>query len=165
MNHRITLRPDGQGLHEFTNRITDLVVESDARDGLCTIFIQHTSASLLIQENADPSARHDLERWLNRLVPEGDTLYTHTSEGPDDKLRSPRRHCRSRSSTADSHLAHGRASTSGSIAASLMSGRSSCILRETPQPADRVSPRHAKRPCFACDLHALPMNILAAMVP
>jgi len=84
MNHRITLRPDGQGLHEFTNRITDLVVESDARDGLCTIFIQHTSASLLIQENADPSARHDLERWLNRLVPEGDTLYTHTSEGPDD---------------------------------------------------------------------------------
>ena len=51
---------------------------------LCTIFIRHTSASLTIQENADPSARHDLEAWLNRLVPEGDPLYTHTAEGPDD---------------------------------------------------------------------------------
>ena len=48
------------------------------------MFIQHTSASLTIQENADPSARRDLERWLNRLVPENDSLYTHTTEGPDD---------------------------------------------------------------------------------
>jgi secondary thiamine-phosphate synthase enzyme len=48
------------------------------------VFIQHTSASLTIQENADPSARRDLERWLNRLVPENDSLYTHTTEGPDD---------------------------------------------------------------------------------
>ena len=53
-------------------------------EGLCTLFIQHTSASLLIQENFDPSARADLERWLNRLVPENDNLYTHTLEGPDD---------------------------------------------------------------------------------
>jgi secondary thiamine-phosphate synthase enzyme len=53
-------------------------------DGICTVFIRHTSASLLIQENADPSAKRDLERWLNRLVPEDDPLYTHTSEGPDD---------------------------------------------------------------------------------
>ena len=52
--------------------------------GLCTIFIQHTSASLLIQENADPDVQVDLERWLNRLVPENDPLYTHTMEGPDD---------------------------------------------------------------------------------
>ncbi len=53
-------------------------------DGLCTLFVRHTSASLLVQENADPSAKRDLERWLNRLVPEHDALYTHRNEGPDD---------------------------------------------------------------------------------
>jgi len=52
--------------------------------GLCVVFVRHTSASILIQENADPSAKRDLERWLDRLVPEGDALYTHTAEGPDD---------------------------------------------------------------------------------
>lgn len=74
----------GQGLHEITGRIAELVRQSGLREGLCTVFLQHTSASLLIQENADPGARHDLERWLNRLVPENDPLYTHTQEGPDD---------------------------------------------------------------------------------
>ena len=53
-------------------------------EGLCTVFIPHTSASLTIQENADPSARRDLEAWLERLVPENDPLYTHVAEGPDD---------------------------------------------------------------------------------
>lgn len=61
-----------------------MVRESGVREGLCTVFLQHTSASLTIQENADPSARNDLEAWLNRLVPERDPLYTHTVEGPDD---------------------------------------------------------------------------------
>lgn len=84
MNHLITLQPSGSGLHEFTDDVARLVHRHAITDGLCTIFLQHTSASLLIQENADPSARHDLERWLNRLVPEGDRLYTHTAEGPDD---------------------------------------------------------------------------------
>tara|TARA_Y100001933_G_scaffold204660_1_gene206990 strand:- start:188 stop:496 length:309 start_codon:yes stop_codon:yes gene_type:complete len=51
---------------------------------LCTVFIRHTSASLTIQENADPSARHDLEQWIERFVPEGDPAFTHTAEGPDD---------------------------------------------------------------------------------
>lgn len=74
----------GQGLHEITSRVAEVVAESGLREGLCTLFIQHTSASLLIQENADPSARRDLERWLNRLVPEDDPLYSHTAEGPDD---------------------------------------------------------------------------------
>ncbi|MGL6161742.1 secondary thiamine-phosphate synthase enzyme YjbQ [Microbulbifer sp.] len=74
----------GQGLHEFTDQVNDWVREQGGGDGLCTLFIQHTSASLLIQENADPSAREDLENWLNRLVPENDSLYTHTLEGPDD---------------------------------------------------------------------------------
>lgn len=73
-----------QGLHPITGQIERLVQQANINTGLCTIFIRHTSASLLIQENADPSARRDLEAWLNRLVPEGDTLYTHTMEGPDD---------------------------------------------------------------------------------
>jgi secondary thiamine-phosphate synthase enzyme len=78
-----------QGLHEITGEV-ERAVESAAAaldpdgSGLCTLFIRHTSASLTIQENADPSARHDLERWLNRLVPENDPLYTHAAEGPDD---------------------------------------------------------------------------------
>jgi secondary thiamine-phosphate synthase enzyme len=74
----------GPGLHEITAVVARAVAESGVREGLCTLFIQHTSASLVVQENADPSARHDLERWLDRLVPEGDPLYTHCAEGPDD---------------------------------------------------------------------------------
>jgi secondary thiamine-phosphate synthase enzyme len=81
---RIQLRPTGPGLHEFTNSLTAEVERSHIEEGLCSLFIQHTSASLLVQENADPSARRDLEAWLARLVPEGDPLYTHTQEGPDD---------------------------------------------------------------------------------
>lgn len=73
-----------QGLHDFTAQVAKVVREAGVTEGLCTLFIRHTSASLLIQENADPSAKCDLERWLNRLVPENDTLYTHTTEGPDD---------------------------------------------------------------------------------
>jgi len=73
-----------QGLHDVTASVAGVVREARIEEGLCTIFIRHTSASLLIQENADPSARHDLERWLNRLVPEDDPLYTHTLEGADD---------------------------------------------------------------------------------
>ncbi len=74
----------GQGLHSFTPELQQLVRRAALDESLCTLFIQHTSASLLIQENYDPSARVDLENWLNRLVPENDPLYSHTSEGPDD---------------------------------------------------------------------------------
>lgn len=74
----------GQGMVEITSQVNDVVAQAEAEDGLCTIFIPHTSASLVIQENADPSAQDDLERWLARLVPEGDPLYRHTAEGPDD---------------------------------------------------------------------------------
>ncbi|MDB6060399.1 MAG: hypothetical protein JWM78_502 [Verrucomicrobiaceae bacterium] len=73
-----------QGLHAFTPQLARAVAASAIDEGLCTLFIQHTSASLLIQENYDPSAKHDLESWLNRLVPENDALYTHTLEGADD---------------------------------------------------------------------------------
>ncbi|MCD6044330.1 MAG: hypothetical protein K0R40_3933 [Burkholderiales bacterium] len=61
-----------------------MLEDSGVVDGLCTVFVRHTSASLVIQENADPSAKRDLERWLNRLVPEGDPFYEHDAEGPDD---------------------------------------------------------------------------------
>ena len=80
----LRLETKGQGLHEITDEIIRLVVSTKVREGLCTVFIQHTSASLTIQENADPSARCDLETWLNRMVPEDDPLYTHTTEGADD---------------------------------------------------------------------------------
>jgi len=80
----LPLQVSGQGLHEFTTEAQRAVGGLGLAEGLATFFIQHTSASLTIQENADPSAKRDLEAWLNRLVPENDPLYTHTSEGPDD---------------------------------------------------------------------------------
>ncbi|HWM90267.1 MAG TPA: secondary thiamine-phosphate synthase enzyme YjbQ [Thermoanaerobaculia bacterium] len=84
MVKKLSIRVPGQGLHDVTREVAGAVRESGMREGLCTVFLQHTSASLTIQENADPSARQDLESWLNRLVPERDPLYTHTAEGPDD---------------------------------------------------------------------------------
>jgi len=84
MTRQITVRTPGPGLHEITDQVQSVVRDSRKKEGLCTILIQHTSASLLIQENADPSARRDLEAWLDRLVREDDALYTHTAEGPDD---------------------------------------------------------------------------------
>ena len=84
MIEKLRVPVSGQGLHEFTLQVRESVHSQNIEEGLCTLFIQHTSASLLIQENADPSARADLENWLNRLVPENDPLYTHTQEGPDD---------------------------------------------------------------------------------
>ena len=73
-----------QGLFMITDEVDQQVRNSGIDQGLCTLFVQHTSASLIIQENADPSARQDLENWLNRLVPENDPLYSHVDEGPDD---------------------------------------------------------------------------------
>jgi len=84
MIDRISICADRPGLFEFTERVAAVVAHAEASSGLCTLFLQHTSASLLIQENADASAHEDLENWLNRLVPEGDPLYQHTLEGPDD---------------------------------------------------------------------------------
>lgn len=80
----IKIKVKGQGLHQITDQIEEQVKQSQLKEGLCTLFIRHTSASLIIQENADPSARADLESWLNRMVSENDPLYTHTLEGPDD---------------------------------------------------------------------------------
>ena len=84
MIRRLSFNTPGQGLHDITADVDAAVRASGAREGLCTLFIRHTSASLVVQENADPAVRADLERWLDRLVPEGDALYTHLDEGPDD---------------------------------------------------------------------------------
>ena len=80
----LQIEVNGQGLHEFTHQIRWQVQHSSMPEGLCTLYIRHTSASLVIQENADQSARRDLEAWLNRLIPENDPFYTHTIEGTDD---------------------------------------------------------------------------------
>lgn len=80
----LTLPARGAGTHEFTDQLATLVARSRVRRGVAHVFCQHTSASLVIMENADPSARRDLEAWLDRLVPEDDPHFTHTLEGPDD---------------------------------------------------------------------------------
>lgn len=80
----ISIHTPGRGLHDVTGRISVVVENAGMALGLCHIFTRHTSASLLIQENADPSARHDLERFFERIAPENHPEYTHTLEGPDD---------------------------------------------------------------------------------
>jgi secondary thiamine-phosphate synthase enzyme len=84
MNYILKVSVGRQGLYDITHKVVGVVESSGFDEGLVTLFVRHTSASLVIQENADPSAREDLERWMNRLVPEDDELYTHTVEGPDD---------------------------------------------------------------------------------
>lgn len=80
----LTVRPRGPGLHEITEPVARVLSRSTLASGVVTVFCQHTSASLVIMENADPSARRDLELWLDRLVPADDPQFEHTLEGPDD---------------------------------------------------------------------------------
>ena len=80
----LTIRPRGVGLNEITEAVSREVARSGITRGVATVFCQHTSCSLVIMENADPSARRDLEAWLDRLVPEDDPHFTHTLEGADD---------------------------------------------------------------------------------
>jgi secondary thiamine-phosphate synthase enzyme len=82
--HEITVPTRGKGLYAFTPQVRDWVHASGIKEGLLTLYIRHTSASLLIQENYDPTVQTDLERFLSRLVPEGDPIYEHTLEGEDD---------------------------------------------------------------------------------
>ena len=81
---RLEVRTPGRGLTNFTERVAKAVRDCGHTQGLCTVFIRHTSASLVIQENADPTVQADLERFFARLVPDGDPIYRHTDEGPDD---------------------------------------------------------------------------------
>ena len=84
----LTIHTAGAGLHEFTDQVLRFVRESGVEQGLLTLFVQHTSCSLLVQENADPDVRRDLEEFFRRLVPPGDDpamrWLTHDNEGPDD---------------------------------------------------------------------------------
>ncbi|GMR20726.1 MAG: secondary thiamine-phosphate synthase enzyme YjbQ [Gammaproteobacteria bacterium] len=84
MINQLHVQTSGPGLYEFTGQVASIVNDAGIEEGLCNLLVQHTSASLVIQENADPSARRDLEQWLSRLVPEHDPLYTHIQEGADD---------------------------------------------------------------------------------
>ena len=80
----ITIRTGGQGTYEFTSDVARALSKSGQREGTVSIYCRHTSCSLVIMENADPSALRDLERFLNKLVPENPREYSHTMEGPDD---------------------------------------------------------------------------------
>jgi secondary thiamine-phosphate synthase enzyme len=82
--HEMRIPTHGRGLHDFTAEVADWVAQSGIRNGLVTLHLRHTSASLLIQENADPDVRRDLESFFARLVPDGDPLFSHTVEGDDD---------------------------------------------------------------------------------
>lgn len=80
----LTIQTAGRGLVEITGEVRASVAQSGIREGLLTLFLRHTSASLLVQENADPDVRDDLERFFSRLVRDGDPLFEHRTEGPDD---------------------------------------------------------------------------------
>ena len=80
----LSVRTRGKGTYEITDKLADLVAQSGVVNGQITVFLRHTSASLILMENADPSARRDLERWFDRLVREDDPEFIHTDEGPDD---------------------------------------------------------------------------------
>ncbi len=81
---KLTIRTPGRGLHEITQEVRTCAGKSRITQGLLTLFVRHTSASLLIQENADPDVRADLDRFFARLVPDGDPLFEHRQEGKDD---------------------------------------------------------------------------------
>jgi secondary thiamine-phosphate synthase enzyme len=80
----MTVSTHGRGLYEFTDEVSSWIEKNNLRNGLLTLHLRHTSASLLIQENADPDVRRDLEAFFERLVPDGDPIYVHRSEGDDD---------------------------------------------------------------------------------
>jgi secondary thiamine-phosphate synthase enzyme len=82
--HELTIATRGRGLYEFTTEVEAWISRSGFKSGLLTLHLRHTSASLLIQENADPDVRADLDRFFARLVPDGDPLFEHTCEGADD---------------------------------------------------------------------------------
>jgi len=80
----VTLATSGKGTYEITDRVAAMVAESGVKNGAVTVFVRHTSCSLIIMENADPTARRDLEKFFERLVPEDTTYFEHTAEGADD---------------------------------------------------------------------------------
>ena len=83
-HHTLHLPTPGRGTFDITGEVAEVVGQSGVDAGLAHVFVHHTSASLILCENADPTVRHDLERWLQRVVPDGDPLFRHVDEGPDD---------------------------------------------------------------------------------
>ena len=84
MVRTISIPTSGRGLIDISERVESIVMQASRPAGLCTVFVRHTSASLLIQENADPAVLADLEQWLAKWVVDGDPVFTHRAEGPDD---------------------------------------------------------------------------------
>ena len=82
--HELIITTRGRGLYEFTPEVENWLAQNQVNDGLLALHVRHTSASLLVQENADPEVRRDLEAFFKRLVPDGDPLFRHTAEGDDD---------------------------------------------------------------------------------
>src|SRR5690606_10310645 len=80
----LSVRTSGRGTHDLTSDVGEAVRASGIRTGLCHVFIRHTSASLMLCENADPAVRRDLETFMAKLVPDGDPMFSHDAEGPDD---------------------------------------------------------------------------------
>ena len=80
----LEIRTEGRGTYDLSAEIRSLVAASGIGVGICHVFIRHTSASLMLCENADPDVMHDLESFMTRVVPDGDPMFTHTAEGPDD---------------------------------------------------------------------------------
>ena len=80
----LSVKTRGRGTYDLTAEVANLVASSKVHTGLCHVFVQHTSASLILCENADPTVRSDLERFMVHLVPDGDPMYRHSQEGPDD---------------------------------------------------------------------------------
>lgn len=82
--HRLEIRCQGRGMYEITREVDAWLQQTGIQTGLLTLFVRHTSCSLLIQENADPAVQRDMERFLSRLVPDGEPMFEHAAEGPDD---------------------------------------------------------------------------------
>lgn len=82
--HQLSIESRGREIRDITEQVAQAVADSGVRNGLANVFTRHTSCSLLISENADPAVRRDLERWFARAVPDGDELFEHDAEGPDD---------------------------------------------------------------------------------
>jgi len=81
---KLTVKSSGRGTYEITEDIENMIRESGVQQGICHLFVQHTSASLIINENADPAVRVDLETFMSKLIPDGHPMFTHSAEGEDD---------------------------------------------------------------------------------
>ena len=81
---KLSLKTSGRGTYNITQQVQEFVQQQNIEVGICHIFVQHTSASLMLCENADPQVRDDLETFMKKLVPDGDSMFLHTDEGPDD---------------------------------------------------------------------------------